>query len=113
VDYDIKVAIANTVLANEELRSPSNSLRAAADLFEKRNKDYGGAYKDFGRVLREIFPGGIILTTDADFGRFALFVLTLGKLHRYAMNFTKGGHSDSLTDLSVYAAMMKDLDHGA
>jgi hypothetical protein len=37
-----------------------------------------------------------------------LIVKCLGKLQRYAHNFSNGGHQDSARDLQVYAAMLEE-----
>jgi hypothetical protein len=39
-----------------------------------------------------------------------VFVQIVGKLTRYAEQFTSGGHEDSLDDTAVYSMMMKELD---
>ena len=85
-------------------------LIAAAKLFEERNRLYGDNYKNFGRAMTAMFPLGLQLTSESQHSRFAIFVQILAKLTRYAENFTRGGHEDSLDDLSVYAQMLNELD---
>jgi hypothetical protein len=89
---------------------PTESLRAAAEIYEQRNKLYGDNYKTFGPWVALLFPDGITLVTPNDFNRFGVITQMLGKLSRYAANFKKGGHDDSLDDLAVYAMMLKELD---
>ena len=89
---------------------PAESLRSAADLFESRNREYGESYKDFGSLMMEIFPEGITLKSSKDFSRYGIFNMMMSKIHRYSANWGKGGHSDSLDDLSVYSQMLKELD---
>lgn len=90
--------------------TPAGILSESADLFRQRNKEYGSSYKEFGSVMVAFFPDGLTLKTENDFARFAIFNMVAGKLDRYARNFSKGGHSDSLMDISVYSAMLQDLD---
>ena len=56
-----------------------------------------------------LFPNGVQLKTEEDFGRWGVFSTIIGKMHRYAVNFDKG-HDDSLRDAIVYAAMLRELD---
>jgi hypothetical protein len=85
-------------------------LRDAASTYEDRDRAYGSSYKTFGKVMALMFPEGLHLKTARDFNRFAVFMHTIGKPIRYAANFTKGGHDDSLRDTSVYATMLRSLD---
>lgn len=85
-------------------------LRDAASIYEERNKIYGDNYKQFGNLMKAIFPNGIALNTADDHNRFGIFVQILSKVTRYSQQFTKGGHKDSLDDLSVYAQMLQELD---
>ena len=82
-----------------------------AELFDKKNMEYGSTYLKAGQIYEAIFPDGICLNSAQDFGRFAIFVLMMTKVNRYAQNFEKGGHEDSLDDLSVYAMMLKEIDN--
>lgn len=91
----------------------------AAETHKERNKMYGDAYKKFGGVMSALFPDGVKLETDDDHNRFGVLVMIVGKLTRYAPNFKpepkefemyQVGHADSLRDLSVYAAMLAELD---
>lgn len=84
-------------------------LRQSAALFESRNAEYGDSYRNFGRVLFNLLGEQMITNVD-QWGRIGVFVLMAGKMDRYARNFARGGHADSLRDLSVYAAMQADLD---
>jgi len=88
----------------------AEDLRQAAQLFEERNAQYGDAYIVVGKVLHELFPKGIALNSPEDHARMHLLGWTVGKLTRYAANFSKGGHEDSLKDASVYTAMLRNLD---
>lgn len=82
----------------------------AANIYEERNKLYGDNYKRFGQVMMHLFPSGVSLRTIEDHNRFGVFVQMVSKLTRYAEQFAKGGHSDSLDDLSVYSMMLRELD---
>ena len=90
-------------------RTVPENLRLAADVFEQRNKVYGSLYKRHGDVMIALFPKGIVLETADDFNRFGIFNMIVSKIGRYANNIADG-HSDSLTDLSVYANMLLEID---
>lgn len=80
-----------------------------ADLFEERNKVYGDNFLHFGKVMKGIFPRGLVLETEADFNRIGLFVQVISKATRYGQSFAKG-HEDSLDDAAVYAIMLNEVD---
>lgn len=93
--------------------TPADTLRQAGEVYDQKNAEYGDSYKQFGHSLAAMFPNGLTLNTADDFNRFAVFTLKTVKQHRYANNFTKGGHEDSLLDESVYAHMLMELDREA
>lgn len=76
----------------------------------ERGLVYGESYKNFGNIIKAFFPDGVVLKTVEDMNRWGVFQMMLSKLHRYANNFNRGGHSDSLLDLAVYSAMLNELD---
>jgi hypothetical protein len=84
-------------------------LQDLGDLFEQRGKVYGEAYKKYGEQAF-LMIGPISLATPEDFGRLALVLQIIAKTARYTNNFGKGGHIDSLDDLSVYAQMLQEID---
>ena len=90
--------------------SISERLKAAAELFEQRDREYGSVYKDYGKLMAAYFPNGLTLQTESDFARFGIFNMICSKTNRYAFNFNKGGHKDSLEDTTVYAQMLRELD---
>jgi|TARA_A100001011_G_C14019199_1_gene718701 hypothetical protein len=85
-------------------------LEKALKTYKERNKTYGDNYFKFGRVMKELFPDGITLTTEADFNRFGCLVQIVSKISRYANSFKEGGHKDSAHDLGVYAFIQEELD---
>lgn len=93
--------------------SVPDHLAQLGELYRERNATYTNNYKWFGRVMLALFPGGLLLETAEDFNRFGVFVQIVGKISRYAPRFAKGGHADSLDDVSVYAAMLRELDEDA
>lgn len=95
---------------DESVRSVPTRLRAAADLFEERNAAYGGNYLTMGAVMSAIYPQGLTVKTQEEWTRLMLQVLRVMKETRYAQNFQKGGHEDSLDDLAVYALMAAETD---
>ncbi len=98
------------VLFQKKNPSPADYLRRAADVFEKKNSEYGNSFIDFGKIMMAFFPKGIELKTEEDFTRFAIINIKLAKMDRYCRNFTSGGHSDSLIDDSVYSQMLNFVD---
>jgi hypothetical protein len=88
-------------------------LSRLGDLYRDRNAAYTNNYKWFGQVMLALFPNGLQLRTAEDFNRFGVFVQVVGKISRYAPRFHAGGHADSLDDVSVYAAMLRELDEDA
>lgn len=90
------------------------ALRAAAGIYEERNKLYGDNYKRFGLVVAALFPDGISIASAEDpvkaGNRLGVLIQILSKLTRYCENFNRGGHADSLEDLAVYAMMLRELD---
>lgn len=90
--------------------TPADKLRAGADTWEEREKQYGSNFKRTGAALASFFPGGLTLQTPEEFTRFSLLLWVIAKTGRYSFNFGKGGHADSLQDLSVYAAILGAYD---
>jgi hypothetical protein len=88
-------------------------LREAAALFEKRNAEYGDNYRVMGPVLRAMFPSGLTIKTEEEWVRIFLFIMNVMKTTRYAKNFLRGGHEDSMNDQSVYAQMAAETDEDA
>ena len=88
----------------------TKNLVEAAKTFEKKNKEYGNAYKTHGDVLHALFPDGITLQTADDCARFSILNAAIAKLNRYCKNYEKGGHQDSLHDMIVFIAMLEDYD---
>ena len=79
-------------------------LRALADLYEAKNKEYGNAYKTLGAVAF-----GLGLSSDVNWNQTAVLCVMMYKLQRYCANLD-GGHGDSLDDLAVYAMMLREID---
>lgn len=90
------------------------ALRRMATLYEERGRVYGTNYKQFGPVamaLEAMAPeGGWKVETRHNWNRMAVWLHILNKITRYAVNFNRGGHADSLDDISVYAQMLRELD---
>lgn len=93
--------------------SVADQLRNLGGLHESRNAEYGDAYKKHGAVMLALFPEGVSLLSEADQARFNAFSNIVGKINRYAGTFARGGHVDSLDDISVYAQMLQELDREA
>lgn len=95
------------------VRTPAERLRAAADLFEERNAAYGENYTMMGGVMAAMYPQGLTVRTPEEWTRLMLQVHRVTKETRYSQNFGRGGHQDSLDDLSVYAMMAAEQDEVA
>jgi hypothetical protein len=93
-----------------EIKSVPQALRDAAGIYEERNKLYGDNYKRHGEVMNALFPAGVELQDRADHNRFGILTQVVAKLTRYCENFAKGGHPDSLDDMTVYTQMLQELD---
>lgn len=98
----------------EKKETVSESMTNAAELFFRKNKDYGDSYKRTGEIMTMIYPNGINLKTAEDFNQYNVLTIMIGKIVRYTN--TKGSDvinhesvKDTLTDLGVYAFMLKDL----
>lgn len=92
-------------------------LRDGADLYDRKNADYGDSWRKQGRILAAMFPNGITLKTEEDFTKFFVVTRMIDKLNR-ATNIefiTKGQQvkdetvKDTYQDLAVYAAMIGSL----
>lgn len=89
-----------------------DELIRAAKTFEDKSEEYGfEAYKKHGDIMKGLFPNGISLYTVKDFNRFSTVNAMVGKMNRIASNFYGGGHADSCHDLSIFAAILMDLDN--
>lgn len=91
-------------------------LQESADVYKQRQEVYGDCHKKFGEVMVVLFPTGIceyykeVNPSVEHYSRVGILVQIISKLTRYAQNFDKGGHDDSLQDLVVYATMLRELD---
>jgi len=93
-----------------EIRSAAQRLRGLAELREQRQRIYGDHFLGKGALLLALFPEGLVLRTEEDFTRAANLFQTIDKMARYCVNFTNGGHPDSLDDLSVYSQIQAYID---
>ncbi len=93
----------------KDFKRAGDLLQDAGSLWNEKNKEYGDNYLHFGKIMSGLFPDGLTLKGNGDFGRFAIFVLIMAKASRYANNFAEG-HKDSMDDLTVYSAMLSELD---
>lgn len=94
------------------IRQPTagDVLKQATETYDERHKVYGDNYKVVGLVMAALFPDGVNLQTADDHNRFHIFFLEVVKMTRYVQNWDRGGHEDSQLDLSVYAAMLVEID---
>lgn len=97
-------------MADLTMTTVPERLRKLGNLYQERNKVYGSDYLQHGDLMKAFFPEGIHLRNPDDFTRYSLFKMCAAKLSRYAKNFFKGGHADSLDDVAVYAQMLSEVD---
>lgn len=81
-----------------------------AKTYKERNLVYGDSYKEFGPVMKALFPDGISVDSIQDLNRIGVLNMIVSKLMRYCNNFHNGGHPDSIQDMMVYCAMLAELD---
>lgn len=88
-------------------------LEEKANLFSERAAVYGDNYKRHGAIVAQLMATQSLDPTDVDaMNRFGVLTQIVSKITRYAENFNRGGHDDSLDDIAVYAMMLKQLDNG-
>ena len=100
----------NQTQRGAKIKTVEQNLEQALKTFKERNKVYGKNYYKFGKVMKELFPDGVVLKTEGDHNRFGVFVQIVSKMTRYSNNFKDGGHKDSIHDTGVYAFIMEELD---
>lgn len=93
-----------------DAKRPGEALIDLAQVFANRNATYGDNWESAGAFLKTLFPEGVKLSSLDDFVRIGVLVQVAAKLTRYAENWDKGGHTDSLNDLSVYAQILEYID---
>lgn len=96
----------------EEMSYVTAQMLEKAKLFQDRAAVYGDNYHRFGPIMKLLLNGQKINTEDSqEVARLGILVQIVSKVTRYAENFSKGGHDDSLDDMAVYSMMLKELDH--
>lgn len=91
-------------------RTAADILESAGNTFRERNKVYGDNFLRVGNMMAAMFPEGLILKTQQDWNRMHMLLLMVVKQSRYATNWDKGGHKDSIHDATVYGAMLEMID---
>jgi hypothetical protein len=92
-----------------DTRAPEIMEQMAAT-FRERNKVYKDNWKRHIKMLMGLFPDGITIKTEEEWARFNFFLMITVKLSRYVEQWNEGGHSDSMHDAAVYAAMLEAFD---
>lgn len=92
------------------MKTAAEILDEGAATYRQRNAVYGDNYKNVGGAFAALFPRGVTLKTVDDHNRFHILSLMIVKLSRYANNWNKGGHADSMHDNTVYSAMLEIID---
>lgn len=94
----------------KKTNTAADKLEAMAATFRERNKVYGDNFIRLGHSMHAMFPEGLTVNTPEDWTRLYFFFLQQVKASRYATNFNKGGHVDSVHDAAVYMAMLESFD---
>ena len=89
--------------------TPGDKMIALARLQAARDESYGANYNRVGAAMEAFFPDGVRLRSADDFTRYHILTMMVAKIGRYAFNFERGGHYDSLDDLAVYAAILSTI----
>lgn len=92
------------------MTTAADLLAKGAETFRERNTVYQDNHKRIGGMMHAMFPAGLTVNTPEEWTRLYLFFLGVVKKSRYAVNFTKGGHKDSVHDETVYNAMLEAFD---
>ncbi len=99
-----------SAIKGDKMKTVPEALESLGALYRERNLTYGDNYKLHGAMMKAMFPNGITLRTPDDHNRFGVFTMIAAKLLRYANMWERGGHADSLDDLTVYTQMLRELD---
>jgi hypothetical protein len=91
-------------------KSVASKFEQMAETFRERGAMYGRNYVKLGQAMHALFPEGLTINTPEDWTRLHLFMLGMTKQSRYANNFTKGGHPDSIHDSAVYNTILEAYD---
>lgn len=94
------------------MKSPSECLIKAAELYSDRGLKYGDNWLKVGQVLNILFSNQIAteLCDRWTWDRIHLVTMILVKLTRFTNGMLTGNHhKDSTRDLVVYAAMLDSL----
>lgn len=92
------------------MTNAADILDAAANTYRERNAVYGDNWRRISGAMAALFPDGLTVKTEDDWARLHFLLLTVVKQSRYANNFAKGGHQDSVRDMTVYGAMLEAYD---
>ena len=75
---------------------------------------YGEAgHAEVNGLIGQTNAEAITVKTEEEWNRLHLFLLSIVKTSRYANNYLKGGHADSVLDNIVYLAMLHEIDDKA
>lgn len=98
------------------MRELQEEFTQGVDICCKKNKDYGDAKNQFGKLMMILLPKGLILTTAAEMNEFAIFTELLKKITRFANLWRANSANfesvdDTLLDLGNYAFILKNMIH--
>ena len=89
-----------------DISSHFDSLKA---MYQGKRAEYGEVHSKFHKIIAILFPQGIILDNSSVVVGYFFLTMVLHKLIRYCNKFPKVTHGDSMTDLTVYSAMLDKL----
>ena len=85
----------------------SDTLERTLETFRDRQKLYGDNDIMHGKVMKVLFPGQIVLSSEKDYRMFLMMTHVVGKLTRFAASGMR--HKDSAHDVVVYSAFVELL----
>ena len=96
---------------SNSLGKPEDFLHNAADILTQKRDEYPrNNWEMVVKCLDAMFPEGIEIKGAADMSRFHILGYVVAKTCRYACNFDRGGHADSMDDCISYSAILRHLD---
>lgn len=81
------------------------------EIIRQRETTYGNSgYHQHAAIINALFPNGLKLEGEEQFGRWALLGMIIAKVVRYSNNITADGHDDSMLDIGNYAFLLLAYD---
>ena len=87
-------------------------LKGSTDTFNERNDTYGSTFLNFGKIMKVLYPNGLMIEDVNGWNRLAILMQIITKLMRHTKE-PGNPHIDSIHDVIVYAAMEEMLSKEA